>query len=315
MEIYPNIANVRFQALGTDIEVQLVIEDDKQREAAAEAFADVRGLYAACAEIFSRFDKGSELNGFNDRLGEFRDASLMMKEIAAAVLCYHSETGGMFDPRILASLEDIGYRHDFKQGNFIKNDRTDVASDLHRELAEDLKLENNRLCFGVRMDFSGIAKGYITDQAAKLLRKGGWRNFLIDSGGDMRVEGGSNASENGWPIAIEGVPEEKVAFKLSGVGVATSGISRRKWELGGERFHHLINPRNPYRFDFELKSVTVIAESTERVDVLAKTLFLFGKQEGSRWAEKKGLAAIFLDSRGNSLMTRKAKELLVGQDI
>ena len=58
------------------------------------------------------------------------------------------------------------------------------------------------------MDFSGIAKGYITDEAAAYSKKRGWKNFLVDSGGDIYAAGQNHRRER-WRIAIEGVPEKK----------------------------------------------------------------------------------------------------------
>lgn len=310
MEVFPKNESYRFKALGTEIELAVLVENAEQLTRVRQDFAKVQTIYAEFEKIFSRFDQESELCQLNANLGKWQAISAAMKEIVTAALYYHEETAGFFDPRIIGILENIGYKNDFKQGNFTRGQQVEKDVVQAVALKEELKLEGKQAFFSVRMDFSGIAKGYITDKVAEFLRQAGWRNFLVDSGGDMYFAGKQSAKERGWRIAIEGVSEEKASWVLSEMAIATSGTSRRKWEITGERFHHLINPKDLNRFDFELKSVTVIARSTEEADVWAKTLFLLGKKEGKEWAQQKKIGAIFLDCRGNAWLSTKAKEFL-----
>jgi thiamine biosynthesis lipoprotein len=92
--------------------------------------------------------------------------------------------------------------------------------------------------------------------------------------------------------------------------LATSGISKRKWEIAGQKFHHLINPKEPENFLFELKTVTVILSTTEEADVWAKCLFLMGKEGAIIYARENDMAAIILDYRGSAWISPKAKEFL-----
>ena len=159
------------------------------------------------------------------------------------------------------------------------------------------------------MDFSGIAKGYITDKITEFLSRQGWENFLVDSGGDIYAKGFDEQKEK-WKIGLEGFPEEKIILRLSGEAVATSGITRKKWESNGKKFHHLINPHNFKRFDFDLKSVTVIQKNTIDADVWAKVLFLQGKEEGIKLSDRKKIQSLFLDCKGNLYLSQAAKKYL-----
>jgi thiamine biosynthesis lipoprotein len=135
--------------------------------------------------------------------------------------------------------------------------------------------------FDVPMDFSGIAKGYILDIMAQRLARDGWNDFLVDAGGDMVVNGKNRKGSN-WHIDIENIPEGELLIKVSGKAIATSGITRRQWESpDGKRYHHLIHPKHPYSFSFDLLSVTAISTSAERADFLAKTLFLMVSKKDS----------------------------------
>ena len=75
--------------------------------------------------------------------------------------------------------------------------------------------------------------------------------------------------------------------------------------------HHLIDLKNPDKFSFELKSVTVVAKNSEAADGWAKVLFILGKEKGIRFAEEKKIAALFLDKKRNVTYTKKLKPFLL----
>lgn len=129
---------------------------------------------------------------------------------------------------------------------------------------------------------------------------------MVDSGGDMFAAG--RPPESGkWNIAIEGVEEKNLRLAISEKAAATSGISRRKWERGGKRYHHLIHPEYPADFSFNLRTVTVIANSAEEADVMAKTIFIQSDEKRKKFAESRNIAAIFLYYSGRAWISPAAK--------
>lgn len=102
-------------------------------------------------------------------------------------------------------------------------------------------------------------------------------------------------------------------LEISNRGIATSGISRKKWTIGGKKFHHLVNPKNPDYYSYELRSVSVIAKNTEEADGRAKTLVLMGKCAGLEFAKKNRISAIFFDYRGNIFISPEAKTYILGK--
>ncbi len=206
-------------------------------------------------------------------------------------LTYYQEHQGLYDPRIITVLEASGYARDFLKRDFSPSG--DLATfDISCPLEEDLVLSEGTLLFRKRMDFSGIVKGYVTDRVADYLKTQGWRNFLVDSGGDMYASGRPHDSA-AWHITVEGIDDGSLVFALSDTAVATSGITRRKWQSQGKRFHHLIDPKYPEKFLFDVKTISVIAPSTEESDVLAKMLFIKSDTERKDMVEQHGLAALF----------------------
>ena len=298
-----------FKALGTDIEIQMVLDEGKDKESAEKDIANVKEIYLAKQKIFSRFDPESELTRLNKKLGVFQKASLDIMYLAKRALIYHKLSDGLYDPRIIEVLERIGYDKDFRLKDFSKAKFPESFSVAKTGLGEDLKIRGGDIYFRRRMDFSGIAKGYITDYVAGYLKKQGWKNFLVDAGGDMMISG-ANSEGKKWRIAVEGIPEDKLMLEISNAGIATSGISRKKWQIKGKKFHHLVNPKNPNEFLYELRTVSVIEENTENADGRAKTLVLMGKDQGFQFAKENKIAAIFLDYKVNVFTSNEAKRFI-----
>lgn len=288
------VAKKYFKSLGTTIEVWIVVVSEPENIRAQQDLSEVLEYYTQLEKIFSRFEPESELSVLNGDLGKFLPASEEMRTVAKHALGHYLKTDSYFDPRIIGQLENIGYSRDFKNIS-----STSVSSDMsvfssNDALSEDLIIQGGKACFNARMDFSGIVKGYATDQVAQFLFKRGWKNFMVNSGGDIFFAGHDD-EKNVWPVDIEGVPYEKLLLQLEGVGVATSGIGKRKWEKEGKRFHHIINPKKPHEFSFDLSSVTVVAPFTEEADVWAKTLFLMGKDFAKEKAIAKDIPCVILE--------------------
>jgi FAD:protein FMN transferase len=305
---YPSIHS-EFKALGTDINIQILNDSKDDKKRAKKIIAGIKTLYKEKQKIFDRFDPESEITSLNKNLGLFQNASADMLYLAERALYYNKISGGLYDPRIIGILEKIGYDSDFRKKDFQKNEKTGKFRPFIRGLEEDLLFRGKKLFFATRMDFSGIAKGYITDLAAKFLKNNGWKNFLVDSGGDIFAAGENNEGKE-WRIEIEGVPKERLMLKISEKGIATSGISRKKWEIGGKKFHHLVNPKNPNEFSYEIRTVSVIEKNTESADGRAKVLVLMGKDKGMEFAKKNRVAAIFLSCKGNIFLTPEAKKFI-----
>lgn len=295
-----------FKALGTSILILIIGKNNAEIKKANESLKIIRALYREKEKIFSRFDKESELNFLNKQCGTFQKTSEDMLAVIRKSLEYHIQSQRFFDPRIIEVLENIGYKNNFPENDFAA---TDIKNKIFTPLAEDLEIKGQLVKFNHRLDFSGIAKGYITDKIVEFLSQQGFKNFLVDSGGDIYARGLDEKKEK-WKVGLEGFPEEKILIKISDEAVATSGITRKKWESGGQKFHHLINPLNWKKFDFDLKSVTVIMENTADADVWAKALFLMGKENGLKFSNRKKIRILFLDRKGNLYLSQAAKKYL-----
>ena len=124
-----------------------------------------------------------------------------------------------------------------------------------------MRLENGqvRLPQGTSLDLGGIAKGWIAEQAAGVLA-----NYspacAVDAGGDMFFLG-LPEGEMSWAVEIEDPRDPLATLTTLEVGpgaVATSSVVKRAWHQGGERRHHLIDPRTGEPAATDWLSVTVV---------------------------------------------------------
>ena len=75
-------------------------------------------------------------------------------------------------------------------------------------------------------------------------------------------------------------------LEISETGIATSGISRKNGK-SRKKFHHLVNPKDPNHFSYELRTVTVIAQNTEKRRRTGENTGADGKRERVAICRKK----------------------------
>lgn len=142
-------------------------------------------------------------------------------------------------------------------------------------LAEKTRIESDGY-FDIRkpdgsLDPSGIVKGWAIQNAARILRDAGIRNFFVDAGGDVQAEG-LNEDGEVWRAGIRNPfagNEIIKAVYLKDRGIATSGNYAR-----GE---HIYNPKHPGERTGAIVSITVIGPNVLDADRYATAAFAMGR--------------------------------------
>lgn len=308
-----NKSSTNFRAMGTDVSVEITDLHGLDADLHGQSFLEeVKNIFAKKEKIFSRFNEDSELSKINSNLGKEIEISNEMLEVLELCLKFHEISGGYFDPRVLENLERLGYDKDFRTNNLNRLAAEKIELEkISGELKNDLRLnkEKKTVMIKKRMDTTGIAKGFTVDAAARFLDAAGCENYIVDAGGDMRIKGRDEQGER-WRIGIEGLEDGKLMLELGDCGLATSGISRKRWQIGAQKYHHLLNPLAPEKFSHEIKTVTVVADEAVEADGRAKVLVLLGKEKGLEFANKNRLAALWLDYRGNVYLSEAIKKYI-----
>ena len=149
----------------------------------------------------------------------------------------------------------------------------------------------------LRIDLSSIAKGYGVDQIATLLDDKGLTDYLVEIGGELRVQGQSPRGD-AWKIAVEkpdaGLQSVQRIISVGDTAMATSGDYRNFFEKEGKRFSHTIDPESGRPVAHSLASVTVLSQDTATADGWATALMALGDKQGPAVAENQELAAFFI---------------------
>lgn len=224
----------RTQILMGDVPVILSIRAKENKKQAA--FAAMGMAFATAEKIensVSEFKPASSTTKLNKNSGQWIRVDQSLLAILKTSFVIHQQTGGAFDPTFASAGKDFSLR--------------DV----------ELSARKNRVCIkdGVKLGFSAIAKGYIVDHMGKTLQKKGFKNYLINAGGDVLAKGD-------WTIGINKSP---CTLNLKNAAISTSGSY--------ERGRHIINPQTKKPADHFL-SVSVIAKSSMMADGLATGLYV-----------------------------------------
>lgn len=271
---------------------------------AAVAWAAVLDEFARTEAAMSRFDATSEVGAMN-RATLVGAAFAPSRRLAVAVqTCERARrvTEGRFDPRILDTLERIGYRGAGLGGGAL-------GSVAGRDLPIARRLDRAWISLGHPIDLGGIGKGLALRWAAGRVRATGVQRFLLDAGGDMVASDGVPA-ERPWQIGIEdptGDPEPRAVLTVRDGAVATSSIRRLRWVAASGPVHHLIDPTTDAPADGGLLAVTVAGSDPAWAEVWSKALFVAGRRGIAQLARRQGLAAWWIADDGELAMTPAAR--------
>lgn len=191
-----------------------------------------------------------------------------------------------FDPGIGRLIALWGFHTDDFQAK--RPDAGDLAAwKTHPASIAQLRFEGEDVVESaspaLALDFGGYLKGVALDRAAEILKRQGIRNALINIGGNVMALGDKAGVP--WKVGIQHprAPGPLATLELrDGEAIGTSGDYQRFFEVDGERFSHLIDPKSaaPVR---HTRAVTVLIPPGPRAgtlsDALTKPIFIAGPQE------------------------------------
>jgi thiamine biosynthesis lipoprotein len=138
---------------------------------------------------------------------------------------------------------------------------------------------------GVTLDLGSIAKGYGVDCVAGLLRERGYKDYIVEIGGEVITSGGKTPNTP-WKIGISR-PEKVFSHQtlhrivlLRDKAMATSGDYRNYITLGGKDYSHIMDPRTGYPITSGVVSASVISDTCTVADGLATALMVMGPEKG-----------------------------------
>ena len=275
-------------AMGSDLHLTAWTSDDA---AARAAFDDVLREFDRLDAAMSVWRPGSDVLRINDAAGVRPVAvGADVREVLHAAQQVSEWTRGKFDVTF-GPLADLWK---FDQQNA---DQTIPAADQVRArlpLVDYRRVEIDDRAgtvflrrAGMRIHLGGIGKGYAVERAASILRRAGFRDFMIQAGGDLYAAG-QNGSRP-WRLAINDPrgPDGKAfaSLEVSDATFSTSGDYARFFFKDGIRYHHIVDltTGQPAR---GCRSVTIVADSPTLADSLSTGVFALGPEDGMALIER-----------------------------
>lgn len=270
--------------------------------------AEINSLLITVNKVFSTYLPDSEISIFNkSRSIEWEKQSPDFIGLLSEAMDINYKTDGAYDVTVGPLVNLWGFGPSFTDDNIPLQNEIDRALQKIGSGKLSIDFDQNLLKksqSNLYIDFSSIAKGYGVDEVSDLLSSKGYKNYLVEIGGELRVKG-LNSSNLHWKIAIEKPDVSKRVIQkvlnLTDVALATSGDYRNYFDYEGQRYSHTINPITGWPVKHNLVSVTVLAATSMKADAWATALMVLGAEKGYDSAIKNELSVLFIVMNNNKL--------------
>jgi thiamine biosynthesis lipoprotein len=310
----PTKVEVQDEAMGTSLHfiayTTPAVDEVATRVAIAKAIAEMRRLEG----LLSEWQPDSQIGQVNNHAGEWVSVGPEAAAVIERGLWAGQLSGGSFDItfQALSKVWKFGSAQEDKPKlpSPAEVERLRRRVDYRRV---ELDQPGGRVRIGKdqQLGLGGIAKGYIVDQAVKVLREHGVMGFLAQAGGDLF---GSGRKPDGAPW-VSGVQDPRGAqgeffavLELTDHAFSTAGDYARAYVVGGKRYHHIIDPKTGYPAT-ACRSVTIWAPDATTADGVDDAVFILGPERGLKLVESlAGVGAVIVDAQNRVFISERVKD-------
>lgn len=287
------------QFVAMDTFMHLTAYGSGAQDALTQAQEEILRLEA----LLSVNSETSEVYALNHRSQDTLTLSEDTAQLLSLSLSLAGETGGAFDPTVYPVVRKWG----FTTGTYQRPAPEALEELLALVGHGKAHLDERTLTLeeGMMLDFGGIGKGWAGDRAAQILHKSGVSCAILRLGGNIHTIG-TKPDGSAWLVGIEDPDTGDTLGTLSvaGLAVVTSGSYQRYFTVGGQVYHHIIDPATGTPARSGLTSVTVVGPSGARCDALSTALFVMGLEKGAQfWRDHRNFEAIFVNEDGSIAFT------------
>jgi len=276
---------------------------------AAALGRSLQGAVDRVEQQMSTWRPDSDLERLNAApIGAWVEIPRELSVVLAAALEIGRLSGGAFDIGVgdLVRAWGFGGGSRAPHAGLIASVAGRASFEPPKTLQLDLASCRARRLAPLRLDLSGIAKGFGVDELAREAQQFGLYSWLVGIDGEMRAMG-LKPDGRPWAVAHEKPdPGERAilgVLELSGAAVATSGAYRHIVEVDGRSLSHTMDPRRGAPLENDLAAVTVLAETGMAADAWATALMVAGADHGLELASRLGLAALLVRADGRLMST------------
>jgi thiamine biosynthesis lipoprotein len=246
----------------------------------------VQALVREVDRLLSMNDTESEIYGINQVAGHARlPVSRKTYHILQYALHYHELTEGTFDVTMAPLARLWGF-----QGEDVSDQRVDP--DLLRDTlkgtgSDKISLDRTSVFISspfVKIDMSGLARGYAADLSIIRLRRQGAQNVFIQLGSNVRCLG-QLAEDIPWTLPVPDPTDASRSLGLvrlkEGQGAAVIRPFEPSREIEGRTLGHIIDPRTGLPATGTALTLVVSPTATE-AEALATALAVVGLEGAPR---------------------------------
>ena len=265
------------------------------------------GYLDECMEICKKYDDSlgrlslGEMTMINQQAYAGVNVSDDTYYLFERALEFCDETNGAVDITIAPLVDIWGFTHNMSGNSSADRKPTDlgIRQALKKVNYKKVKLyDGNRIKYdnsNVQVDLGFIAKGFVADKLKEYLVEKGVKSAIISLGGNVVVIG-SKPDGSDYTIGIKDPdnPEGIIdSISVSDKSVVTSGTYERFVEYDGVKYHHILNTNTGYPVKTDVKSVTIISDSSLEGDALSTICLILGEEKSQEILKKYNAQAIF----------------------
>jgi len=279
-----------FQAMGVPCEIQIY---DSSRISARQKIQELAREVMRLDKKYSRYRRDSLITEINlaagNKLGTLIDTETR-NLLNHALKCFE-ESEGLFD----ITAGGLYRLWDFRQGLIPAQDAIDKVLQSVGFHKLNRKGQRLHLPAGMELDLGGVVKEYAADSSVKMARQMGIKHGLINLGGDFAVIG-PHPDGQPWTVGIANPNARRsmmAKIDLSQGGLASSGDYERYFEVEGERYSHILNPKTGWPSK-GLRAVSVAGNLCIVAGSIATIAMLKPESEAIAWLEESGLPHVYM---------------------
>jgi len=299
------IHRLPFKAMGSACEVVLASHTQNEAESMAKLAIDE---VLRIERKYSRYTTDSIIAKINQQAGrgalQCDDETWALFQFATQLF---DKSDGLFD--ITSGV--LRQAWDFKKPEVPTSQKLEVLLPLVGW--QNVVLQDQSIALplaGMEVDLGGFGKEYAADRAAQVLKEKGVTHGYVNLAGDMRFLGPKPNGEP-WMIGIQDprVPDRVVAtLPITQGGLATSGDYERYFELNGQRYCHVLNPKTGMPVSY-WRSVSVTSPATV-VSGCTTTMAMLKEADGLAFLQATGFDFFAIDHTGKVHLRQETQAAL-----
>ena len=299
------IHRLPFKAMGSACEVVLASHTQNEAESMAKLAIDE---VLRIERKYSRYTTDSIIAKINQQAGRVAlqcdDETWALFQFASQLF---DQSDGLFD--ITSGV--LRQAWDFKNPEVPSSQKLEALLPLVGW--EKVVLQDQSIALplaGMEIDLGGFGKEYAADRAAQVLKEKGVTHGYVNLAGDMRFLGPKPTGEP-WMIGIQdprALDQVVATLPITMGGLATSGDYERYFELNGQRYCHVLNPKTGMPVSY-WRSVSVTSPATV-VSGCTTTMAMLKEAEGLAFLQATGFDFFAIDHTGKVHLPQETQAAL-----